>query len=89
MIRCFAAILTVLSVVTPAVVRSAESEDLKSAIHTIRQVGPEGKGSAEAAGAWKVLARDPDRAVAAASRRDGRGHAVGSQLDSSRGGRNR
>ncbi len=57
MIRRFAAIITALSVVTPAVVRSAESEDLKSAIHTIRQVGPEGKGSAEAARAWKVLAR--------------------------------
>jgi hypothetical protein len=59
MIRRFAAIITALSVVTPTVVRSAESEDLKSAIHTIRQVGPEGKGSAEAAGAWKVLAKTP------------------------------
>jgi hypothetical protein len=59
MIRRFAAIITVLSVVTPTVLRSAESEDLKSAIHTIRQVGPDGKGSAEAAGAWKVLARTP------------------------------
>jgi hypothetical protein len=59
MIRRFAAIITVLSLVTPAVVRSDESEDLKSAIHTIRQVGPEGKGSAEAARAWKVLARTP------------------------------
>ncbi len=59
MIHRFAAIITALSVVTPAVVRSAESEDLKSAIHTIRQVGPEGKGSAEAAVAWKVLAKTP------------------------------
>jgi hypothetical protein len=59
MIRCFAAVITTLSVVIPAVVRSAESEDLKSALHTIRQVGPEGKGSAEAAAAWKVLARTP------------------------------
>jgi hypothetical protein len=59
MIRRFAAIITVLSLVTPFAVRSDESEDLKSAIHTIRQVGPEGKGSAEAAGAWKVLARTP------------------------------
>ncbi len=59
MIRRFAAIITALSVVTPTVARSAESEDLKSAIHTIRQVGPEGKGNAEAAGAWKVLARTP------------------------------
>src|SRR6266404_5861977 len=59
MIRRFAAIITALFVVTPTVVRSAESDDLKSAIHTIRQVGPEGKGSAEAAGAWKVLAKTP------------------------------
>jgi hypothetical protein len=55
----FAAIITALSVVTPTVVRSAESEDLKSAIQTIRQVGPEGKGSAEAEAAWKVLAKTP------------------------------
>jgi hypothetical protein len=59
MIRRFAAIITALSVVTPTVVRSGESEDPKSAIHTIRQVGPEGRGSAEAAGAWKVLANTP------------------------------
>jgi hypothetical protein len=59
MIRRFAALITALSVVTPTVVRSTESEDLKSAIHTIRRVGPEGKGSAEAAGAWKVLAKTP------------------------------
>jgi hypothetical protein len=59
MIRRFAAIITALSVVTPTVVRSGESEDPKSAIHTIRQVGPEGKGSAEAAGAWKVLVKTP------------------------------
>jgi hypothetical protein len=59
MIHRFAAIITALSIVTPTVVRSSESEDLKSAIHTIRQVGPEGKGSAEAARAWKVLARTP------------------------------
>jgi hypothetical protein len=59
MIRCFVAIITALSFVTPVVVRSAESEDLKSALHAIRQVGPEGKGSAEAAAAWKVLAKTP------------------------------
>ena len=59
MIHRFAAIITTLSVVTPTMVRSAESEDLKSAFHTIRQVGPEGKGSAEAAEAWKVLAKTP------------------------------
>lgn len=57
MIRRFVAVIAVLSIVTPAVVRSDESDDLKSAIHTIRQVAPEGKGSAEAAGAWKVLAK--------------------------------
>jgi len=59
MIPRFAATITALSVVMPTVVHSAESEDLKSAIHTIRQVGPEGKGSAEAARAWKVLAKTP------------------------------
>jgi hypothetical protein len=59
MIRRFAAIITALSVVTPAVVRSTENEDLKSAIHTIRRVGPEGKRSAEAARAWKVLVKTP------------------------------
>jgi len=59
MIRRFAAVITALSVVTVAVVRSAESEDLKAAIHTIREVGPDGKGSAEAARAWKVLAKTP------------------------------
>src|ERR1700733_1066378 len=59
MIRWLATIITVSCIVMPAVVRSAESEDLKSAIHTICQVGPEGKGSAEAAGAWKVLAKAP------------------------------
>jgi hypothetical protein len=55
----FAAIIAALFVVTSAVVLPAESDDPKSAIHTIRQVGPEGKGSAEAAKAWKVLARAP------------------------------
>src|SRR6476659_8292616 len=59
MIRRFAVTIIALSVVALTVVPSAESEDLKSAIHTIRQVGPEGKRSAEAAGAWKVLARTP------------------------------
>jgi hypothetical protein len=59
MIHLFLAIITTLSVVAPTMVRSAESEDLKSAIHTIRQVGPDGKGSAEAARAWKVLAKTP------------------------------
>src|SRR5260221_14652377 len=59
MIRRFVAVIAALSVVTPTLVRSDESDDLKSAIHTIRQVGPEGKGSAEAAGAWKVLAKTP------------------------------
>jgi hypothetical protein len=59
MIRRFVAVITALVVVTLAVVRSAEGDDLKAAIHTIRQVGPEGKGSAEAAGAWKVLAKAP------------------------------
>src|SRR5580704_8582957 len=58
MILRFAAIIA-LSVVTPAAVRSGESEDLKSAIHTIRRVGPDGKGSAESAEAWKVLAKTP------------------------------
>src|SRR5262245_7781936 len=53
----FAAIIAALCVVAPVVVPSAEREDLKSAIHTIRQVGPEGQGSTEAARAWKVLAR--------------------------------
>ncbi len=59
MIRRFVAIVIALSVVAPTVVRSAESEDLKSAIHAIRQTGPDGKGSAEAAAAWKVLAKTP------------------------------
>ena len=59
MIRRFAALITAWSLVTPAVVRCTENEDLKSAIHTIRRVGPDGKGSAEAAGAWKVLAKSP------------------------------
>ncbi len=59
MIHRFAAIITALSVVTPSVVPAADNEDLKSAIHTIRQAGPEGKGSAEAARAWKVLAKTP------------------------------
>jgi hypothetical protein len=59
MIPRFAAVITVLSVITPTVVRSAENEGLESAIHTIRQVGPEGKGSAETARAWKVLAKTP------------------------------
>src|SRR5271156_723868 len=59
MIHRFAAIITALAVVTPSVVPAAENEDLKSAIHTIRRVGPEGKGSSEAARAWKVLAKIP------------------------------
>jgi hypothetical protein len=58
MIRRFVTIIALLAA-TPAVVYSDENEDLKSAIHTIRQVGPQGKGSAEAAGAWKVLAKSP------------------------------
>ena len=59
MTRRFAAIFTALSLVMTPVVRSDEIENLKSAIHVIRQVGPEGKGSAEAAGAWKVLSGTP------------------------------
>jgi hypothetical protein len=59
MIRDVAAFITAFSLVIPAVVRSTENEDLKSAIHTIRRVGPEGKGSAEAATAWKVLVKTP------------------------------
>src|SRR5579871_3512835 len=59
MIRRFAAVITALSVVTLAVVRSAENEDPQAAIHTIREVGPDGKGSAEAARAWKVLVTTP------------------------------
>jgi hypothetical protein len=59
MIHRLAAIITALAVVTPSVARAADNEDLKSAIHTIRQVGPDGKGSAEAAGAWKVLVKTP------------------------------
>ncbi len=59
MIRRFAAVITALSVVTLAVVRSAENEDPQAAIHTIREVGPDGKGSAEAGRAWKVLAKTP------------------------------
>jgi hypothetical protein len=58
MIRRFVTIITAFFVVT-SLVRSADSDDLKSAIHTIRQVGPDGKGSAEAAGAWKLLAKSP------------------------------
>lgn len=58
MIRCFAAIISAFSVMAPAVMRS-ESADLNSAIQVIRHVGPDGKGSAEAAGAWKVLAKAP------------------------------
>ena len=58
MIRRFVAIIALL-VATPTLVYSDESADLKSAIQTIRQVGPQGKGSAEAAGAWKVLAKSP------------------------------
>jgi hypothetical protein len=57
-LRCMV-VITALSLVPLTVVHSAENEDLKSAIHTIRQVGPNGKGSVEAAGAWKVLARTP------------------------------
>jgi hypothetical protein len=60
MIHRFAAIITALSVATPSVAPAAENEDLKSAIHTIRRVGPEGKGSAEAARAWKVLVKTPN-----------------------------
>jgi hypothetical protein len=59
MTRRFVATITVLLLVKSAVVHSAENEDLESAIHTIRQVGPEGKGSAAAASAWKVLAKTP------------------------------
>jgi hypothetical protein len=59
MIRRFAAIITALSVVTCSMVPAAENEDLKSAIQTIREVGPDGKGSAEASEAWKVLAKTP------------------------------
>src|ERR1700722_359014 len=59
MIYRFAAIITALTFVTRSVVHAVENEDLKSAIQTIRQVGPEGKGSAEAAGAWKVLVKTP------------------------------
>jgi hypothetical protein len=59
MMRRFAAAITALVVVTSAVVRSAENEDLKRAVRTIRQVGPEGKGTEEAARAWKVLAKTP------------------------------
>src|SRR5271168_3678651 len=59
MIHRFAAIITALSVVTSSVAPAAENDDLKSALHTIRQVGPDGKGSAEAAGAWKVLVKTP------------------------------
>jgi hypothetical protein len=59
MIRRFVAIIAAYSVLAPASVRADENEELKSAIHTICQVGPEGKGSAEAAGAWKVLAKTP------------------------------
>src|SRR5579862_9547157 len=59
MIHRFAAIITALSAVTLSVVPAAENVDLKSAIHTIRRVGPEGKRSAEAAGAWKVLVKTP------------------------------
>ena len=58
MIHRYAAVFTVLSVVNVSVV-PAENEDLKSAIHVIRQVGPDGKGSAEAARAWKVLVKTP------------------------------
>lgn len=57
-VRC-AAVIIALSLLLPTLVHSAENEYLKSAIHTIRQVGPEGKGSAAAAGAWKVLAKTP------------------------------
>src|SRR5262245_57765308 len=59
MISRFAAVFAALCVAMPSLVRSAEVEDLKSAIHTIRQVGPEAKGSAEAAVAWMVLATAP------------------------------
>ncbi len=59
MIRRFSAIITALSIAIPAVVPASENEDLKAAIYRIRQVGPDGKGSAEAAGAWRVLAKTP------------------------------
>jgi hypothetical protein len=59
MIRPFAAIIIALCLVVPSLLRSGENEGLKSALHTIRQVGPDGKGSVEAAGAWKVLAETP------------------------------
>ncbi len=59
MVYRFATVIAALSVVTPTLVRSAASEDLKSAISAIRRVGPEGKGSAEAARAWKVLIKTP------------------------------
>src|SRR5215469_16926360 len=59
MIRHFAAIVVALAVATPSVARSGDNDDLKSAIHTIRRVGPDGKGSADAARAWKVLVKTP------------------------------
>src|SRR5271154_6679367 len=59
MIPRFAATLTTLFVLSIGLVRSAECDDLKSAIHKIRQVGPDGKGSAQAAEAWKVLKTAP------------------------------
>src|SRR5262245_46017805 len=52
------AVVAVVCTVMPAA-RCDERADVKAAIDTIRQVGPEGKGSAEAAGAWKVLAKVP------------------------------
>ena len=58
MIRRFVAIIAFLAA-TPVLVYSDKNADLKSAIQTIREVGPQGKGSAEAAGAWKVLAKTP------------------------------
>ena len=59
MIRRLMAITMVSVIVMPAVAHSAEGEGLKSAIRTIRHVGPDGQGGANAAGAWKVLAEAP------------------------------
>src|SRR5262245_26049899 len=45
-----------LCVPLPGLVSSSEADNLKSAIQAIRQVGPDAKGSAEAAQAWRTLA---------------------------------
>jgi hypothetical protein len=42
---------------TAIVLSAASAADLAGSIRTIRQVGPDGKGSREAAAAWKELAR--------------------------------